>query len=75
MTLAPSKDKYDAYLVVTRTPFSRRDYVFASAPDKNEAVRRCKAAASDEGWQPPAWWQWWRRKDTREPIVQPCSGL
>lgn len=75
MSLMPSKNKFDAFIRVTRTPFSKYDYIMESAPEQEEAVRLCKESASKQGWQPPVWWQWWRRKDSREPFSKRCSGL
>lgn len=68
----PPLHRYCASIAVTRTPFSRLDFIIESAPERDEAVRRCREAASKEGWQPPAWWQWWRRRDSHEPAIGPC---
>ena len=70
MSLAPSENRYDALLRVTWSPFREYEYIAASAPDEAEAVRRCKEAAAKKGWQSPAWWQWWRREDSREPFTK-----
>lgn len=67
----PVSDRYSAFIAVTRSPFSKRHYIRASANEPEEAERRCKQAANKEGWRPPVWWQWWRRKDSHEPYVAP----
>lgn len=75
MSLAPCENRYDAFIRVTRTPFSNYVYIIESAPEQEDAVRLCKEAAGKQGWRPPVWWQWWRSEDSLEPFVQRSSGL
>jgi len=75
MSFSANKYKYDAFIRVTRAPFSDFYYISASALEPDEAIRLCKEAAKGEGWRPPSWWQWWRSKDSSEPFVLPSTGL
>lgn len=76
-SLLPSmKDKpdtpsvYAAYIHYTRTPFSQSHVIEAIALDEAQATRLCEYRATQVGWKPPSWWQWWRRRDS----VKPASG-
>lgn len=68
MTLA-SRDKSNrlitACLVVTDGPFQQWRVIEATGETEAEAVANCKSTAEQEGWQPPQWWQWWRRRDSQ----------
>lgn len=68
----PPLHRYAASILFTRLPLSKLHCISASAMEPEEALRRCKEAADKAGWQPPVWWQWWRRKDSQEPYVAPC---
>ncbi len=71
MTLGPTKDRYAATLTVRKYPFCEPYFISAYAPEKDEALRRCREAADKAGWKPPSRWQWWRRSDSKDPYVAP----
>lgn len=75
MSLAPNKKGYIACILFTRTPFSDCEVIHGFALDEHEALRLCNEAAKAAKWKPPAWWQWWRRKDSHKAVVGRDYGL
>ena len=68
---------YYATIAYTPSPRSLTEYItvrkFAPeaehAQSMEEMRNQCLTKAREQGWKPPAWWQWWRRKDSIEPRV------
>lgn len=71
MTILPTEDQFVATIRVAQTPFSEPTYICAYAVEQREALDRCRAAAAERGWRPPAWWQWSRRSDSGDAYVGP----
>lgn len=72
MTLLPTKDAYSATITVTDRPWSKRRFITVFARNAEDASAECLSEANREGWVAPTWWQWWRRRDSKEPFVAGC---
>lgn len=66
------KESYSASLTVTERPWSKTRTITAFAFSAEEATAQCLELAHQVGWAAPAWWQWWRRRDSIDPYVASC---
>lgn len=68
-TLKGEEERYSGILKFTRYPCSAPEFISVGAFGAENARRQCLEAAHKKGWTAPKWWQWWRRQDSKEPVV------
>lgn len=72
MSLLHTGDNYSATITVTNLLWFKKRQIVAFAPSQDKAIEECMALAKADGWAPPVWWQWWRRRDSHEPNIGAC---
>lgn len=55
-------------------PWGEKQVFEGRGKSADEAVERCREAAVQAGWRPPRWWQWWRRREPKHPLVSFTSA-
>lgn len=72
MSLLPRGGTWVATIIITDSPKSEPRYLLGYGDTPDSAVKQCRELAMSEGWAAPSWWQWWRRKDSKEPFPSPA---
>ena len=69
MPIGTTKYRYLATMSFKRWPLGDRRLIEAQGVSEPEACAACIAIAEADGWTPPKWWQWWRRRDSSKPFA------
>jgi hypothetical protein len=64
---SPPRTDFSALLLVTDKPWRPTHYIEGRGETEEKAHSNCLSAAVKLGWKPPAWWQWWRKRDYSSP--------
>lgn len=64
-------ERYTGIMEFRLYPRSALLCVSVGAWSEEDARQLCWEEALNAGWTNPRWWQWWRRKERREPVVHP----